>query len=351
MSGHFAPPDRLVAPGVGALRMPVAYLRLFLRRFGRRPDQSAAILEGTGVSPAQAMAAEPDDSIQLWQQLRQVENLARIAPAAWALDVGPALQGSAHGALGAAIATAADLDRALGVLERFGRVRAPYFQLRRATIDARHAMTIELLLQLEPELARPLLELLLISLQALVESALGEPMREARFAVPFPAPPYADRYRDALHAPMAFDAEATSVSIPAAWLALACPFADASQHQQALSTLEALERALEGPGAIVAHVERILETCPGAPPGADEVAARLHLSRRTLVRRLAACGTSFRALADAHRRRRAEQLLAEPHLTIEEVGDRLGYTDPANFGRAVRRWFGASPTAVRARLW
>lgn len=349
MSGHFAP-SHAESGGVGTLPMPVAYMRLFLRRFARRPDQAAAMLRRTGISPAQAMAAEPDDSIQLWQQLRQVENLAGIAPAGWALEVGPALQGSAHGALGAAIATAQDLDRALGVLERFGRVRAPYFQLRRTTLGSRHVMTIEVLLQLEPELLRPLLELLLISLQALVESALGEPMLEARFAVPFSAPPYADRYREALHAPMVFDAEEATVSIPSRWLALACPFADASQHQLARSSLEALERALEGPGAIVAHVERILEACPGAPPSADEVAARLHLSRRTLVRRLAGCGTSFRALADAQRRRRAEQLLAERHLSIEEVGDRLGYTDPANFGRAVRRWFGCSPSAVRARL-
>jgi hypothetical protein len=41
--------------------------------------------------------------------------------------------------------------------------------------------------------AGPLLEFLLLSIQALVESALGKPLTEASFALAFPAPAYADR--------------------------------------------------------------------------------------------------------------------------------------------------------------
>ncbi|MDJ0851962.1 MAG: AraC family transcriptional regulator ligand-binding domain-containing protein [Myxococcota bacterium] len=327
--------------------MPASYFRLFLRRFGRSPDEQEAILDGTGVGRTEALAAGPDATIELWQQLRQLENLTRVAPASWALDVGPALQGSAHGALGAAVATAPDLGEALRVLDRFAHVRAPYFRIGEASRGSEHQVSIELELPLEPGLARPMLELLALSLQALIESALGEPMSEARFRLPFAPPSYAERYGEALHAPVAFGAPALIISIPAGWLRLPCPFADTAQHRAALEALEAQERALQGPSFIVAQVERIFAGCPGAPPGADEVARRLHLSRRTLVRRLAACGASFRELADGHRRRRAEQLLGDESLSVSEVGDRLGYTEPANFGRAVRRWFGTSPSALR----
>ncbi|MGI9592928.1 MAG: AraC family transcriptional regulator ligand-binding domain-containing protein [Myxococcota bacterium] len=329
--------------------MPAAYFRLFLRRFGRTPAQAEALLSGTGIAPSQALAAEPDDSVQLWQQLRQLQNLTRVAPASWALDLGAALQGSAHGALGAATATAPDLGQALAVLERFGHVRAPYFRLQGAKAGARHTVSVEMQLPLEIELARPVLELLLLSFQSLIESALGEPMVDARFQVVFAAPAYAERYGEVLHAPVVFDAPVTMLSIPAEWLRLPCPFADAAQHQVGRMALEAAERALQGPDFIVAQVERIFEGCSGAPPSADEVAARLHLSRRTLVRRLAARGASFRDLADGYQRRRAEQLLSDGSLTIAEVGDRLGYTDPANFGRAVRRWFGRSASTLRRR--
>ncbi len=349
MTGHFAPgPLFERGHGAGSLPMSAAYFRLFLRRFGRSPAQVAALVEGTGIRPEQALAAGPDDSIELWQQLRQLQNLVEVAPPSWALDVGPALQSSAHGALGAAIVSAPDLEQALLVLERFAHVRAPYFRLEGATVGSRHVVSAQIQLPLADELSRPMLELLASSLQALIESALGEPMSEARFQFPFAAPAYVDRYREALHAPVAFEAPDLGLSIPAGWLRLPCPFADAGQHRLALEDLEGLERALQGPGFIVAQVERIFEGCPGAPPGASEVAARLHLSRRTLVRRLAERGATFRELADGHRRRRAEQLLHDSSLSVAEVGDRLGYTDPANFGRAVRRWFGKSPRALRA---
>jgi len=80
------------------------------------------------------------------------------------------------------------------------------------------------------------------------------------------------------------------------------------------------------------------------------VAKQLHLSRRTLVRRLGRCGASFRELVDGHRERRARELLSDPNPGLTEVGYRLGYTEPANFGRSCRRWFGSGRRTTRARL-
>jgi AraC-like DNA-binding protein len=79
-------------------------------------------------------------------------------------------------------------------------------------------------------------------------------------------------------------------------------------------------------------------------------AKQLRLSRRTLNRRLAECGTSYRALLEGHQMARARQLLADASLGVGEVAWRLGYEDPSNFGRACRRWFGKSPAALRKEL-
>ena len=100
---------------------------------------------------------------------------------------------------------------------------------------------------------------------------------------------------------------------------------------------------------IVAQVQSVLAGETSSNLDMDLVASNLRLSRRTLIRRLGESGTSFRELLDEHRRKSAAELLADPHLTAAEIGDRLGYADAASFGRACRRWFGVGPRAYRER--
>jgi len=81
----------------------------------------------------------------------------------------------------------------------------------------------------------------------------------------------------------------------------------------------------------------------------DQVAERMHVSVRTLKRRLAEHDTSYSALLDEARRDRATHLLRAGELGVDEIGARLGYSDPANFARAFRRWTGISPRAFRKK--
>jgi AraC-like DNA-binding protein len=78
------------------------------------------------------------------------------------------------------------------------------------------------------------------------------------------------------------------------------------------------------------------------------VARRLHLSARTLQRKIAASGTSFRALRDETRFQLATSMLAQDDLSIGEIAYRLGYSETAAFTRAFARRFGRSPRDARA---
>ena len=75
----------------------------------------------------------------------------------------------------------------------------------------------------------------------------------------------------------------------------------------------------------------------------DTVARRLTITPRTLQRRLAQTGTSFEILCDQARRAAAETYLTNTTLSISEVTYLLGYSEPAAFHRACRRWLAASP--------
>jgi len=348
MTGRFPPP--LAEREIGALPMPAAYFNLILRRYGKSPAAIAQLLDGTGFVAADVSAGVPNDELRLWQSIQQTRNLARIAPPGWALELGSALDNAAHGTLGVATSSAATLRDALATMERFAYLRAPYFRLESETQRSAYRLCVAQQIPLEPEVWISLAELLLLSLQALVESALGSRMDAAAFETDYAAPRYAHRYERAFHASVRFARPVVALAIPAGWLELPCPFADAAQHRAATLRLEAAERALSGPRFICAQVERILEGARDEPPSLGEIAAQLRLSERTLVRRLGERGTSFRALVDRARQQRAAALLADPAVAVSEVAYRLGYTDPANFGRAFRRWFGESPRHYRDAL-
>ncbi|MBS7549386.1 helix-turn-helix transcriptional regulator [Dietzia massiliensis] len=83
-------------------------------------------------------------------------------------------------------------------------------------------------------------------------------------------------------------------------------------------------------------------------PSMADLAADLHVDERTLRRRLAAEGTSFRRLVDEVRHGRALELLAQG-AAVSEVARELGYSETATFTRSFTRWEGVSPSRLRER--
>ena len=82
----------------------------------------------------------------------------------------------------------------------------------------------------------------------------------------------------------------------------------------------------------------------------DRAAATLHLSPRTLHRRLAEEGASFRSIKDALRRDLALAQLAKSNDSIARIAADLGYADTSTFYRAFTDWAGMAPSDYRRRL-
>jgi len=74
----------------------------------------------------------------------------------------------------------------------------------------------------------------------------------------------------------------------------------------------------------------------------------LHMSRRTLQRRLAEENTTYAALLDATRRDLALRYVEDPAKSVTEITFLLGYSQHSVFTRAFRRWTGKSPSSYRA---
>jgi AraC-like DNA-binding protein len=327
--------------------MTSAYFGLILRGAGGMPGGPEALLEGTGLSPEGLGEWAPE--ITLGQQLRQVRNATGLFGPGWALAAGARFDAVTHGPMGVGVATAPTVRKSVEVMTRFSKVRAPHFRLR-AEVDGDEVRLVpEDRVELGPDERSALLDIVLLSTQALVESVLGGPMREGRFEVPYAAAESVSGYAGYFHAPVRFGEREAAVVLPAAWLALDNPLADPVLFEAAFRSLEAGERRLDGADYVVARVEQIL-AARGGRIRLQEVARLLRLSRRTLIRRLRREGTSYRSLLDAAQRGHADALLRDPRLTVAEVAYALGYEDAANFGRACRRWFGLAPGQRREQL-
>lgn len=97
-----------------------------------------------------------------------------------------------------------------------------------------------------------------------------------------------------------------------------------------------------------AEVEHRLEAAlESGDVGIERIARDLGYSRQTLYRRLKAEGTTYEQLLDRLRRRLALRLVREQGLSVKEAAYRLGFSDPAAFSRAFKRWTGSSPGEMR----
>ena len=79
----------------------------------------------------------------------------------------------------------------------------------------------------------------------------------------------------------------------------------------------------------------------------ETVARALGASTRSLQRRLAKAGLSFQELLEHTRRDAASEYLSNSQLSIGEVAYLLGYSEPAAFHRAFKRWHGITPREFR----
>lgn len=88
----------------------------------------------------------------------------------------------------------------------------------------------------------------------------------------------------------------------------------------------------------------------GLDTSMEQVSEKLARTSRTLHRQLKQEGTSWREVRDQVRMGLAEELLSQP-IQLEEIAERLGYSDATNFSHSFKRFKGITPSAFRKSLY
>jgi AraC-like DNA-binding protein len=123
---------------------------------------------------------------------------------------------------------------------------------------------------------------------------------------------------------------------------------DATLQSMLLRNANEIAARLPDANDVVADLRRIL--IPRLARGnsdIESIARLMATSVRSLQRRLEAARSSYQRVLDLTRREAAERLLLDRTLSVSEVGYLLGYSEPAAFHRAFKRWHGSTPRDFR----
>jgi AraC-like DNA-binding protein len=330
-------------PESSPMLVPSSYLAVFVDHLIDDDDERTSLLAGAGIDK-QSLRGGPA-MLPLARVLGALREIDREFAPGWHIEPSLSLEAAHHGPLGVAIVTAATLGQAVDTLVRFESIRAPWTlmgklqQFGRLTLDVLPTTTLEAPGEL-------LMEINLIVLADLLAQLLDS---TDDLQVIFPA-------RDRAHQPLLraklpgrcrFEGSHHALSLPADRLEQPCLLADPELHASARRRCEAVLGRSPSDGRLAARIRQDLMSVGGRAPRIETMAERHNQSSRSLTRRLADHRTSYRRLVQEVRYSIARDLLLHSDQPVAAIANRLGYSDPANFGRAFRRWCGVSPGQVR----
>jgi AraC-like DNA-binding protein len=163
-------------------------------------------------------------------------------------------------------------------------------------------------------------------------------------------PGYRAEYDRVFAVPLVFSSDRNAMLIEEDFLSLRMPGSNPYVLQVLSKHAEALIERLENSKTIRGRVEGFL--IPGLNTGdtaMQTVAGRMGLGRQTLFRKLKAEGVTFEKVLDDLRRNMAIHYLGEENVPVNKVAYLLGFSEPAAFSRAFKRWTGSSPRKMRDR--
>lgn len=316
-----------------------------------------AYAESRGVSPEAWFTGSGLDASQLADpdlrvSYRQASVVLRRALQALALpeaglEIGRQETPAFFGVLAFAMMASANLGDALRLAAQYHQVSGSLMDIAVETDSRQQTVTVAATPRFpDPDLLPFLCEELFTSSLNLVQHLLGERFTPLRMEFSYPAPAYADAYDNAFGCEVRFDCAHNRLIGELHWLARPLKTHNPFGVRLGEELCRKASRVL--PEDDLAHtVGRLLSAQLQSPPGMSEIAERLHITERTLRRRLARSGVSFRQLLDQVREQRARELLSQPQRQrIIDIAAELGFSDGREFRRAFKRWTGLTPHAL-----
>ncbi len=165
--------------------------------------------------------------------------------------------------------------------------------------------------------------------------------------VRFAPPAHADSYRVLFDGPTYFNAATHGLQFDAGYLALPVRRDEAALQHMLQRALLLTVRPYRRDRLLVEKVRQTLAQHPEHSRNADDLAAWLNMSARTMHRQLQEEGASLQQLKDSVREQRARALLLRTRKPLKQIATEVGFSNEKSFIRAFKTWTGQAPEAFR----
>lgn len=264
------------------------------------------------------------------------------------IRLGQELGITCYGSFGFALMSCASLRETLQLLLRYGQV---LFKPSWTAYEHEGGLLLRANLSrgtaAQQELAA---ELSFSNLTAIGRTLYGNQVENAdgvEIHLSYPRPSHSASYSRVFHVPVTFDCEHSQLFLPAQVLDTPVKTASRSEHVVFQQQCEEVLRGLNSAEKTTAAVRQLLIQSAGDFIDIAQVAQSLHVSERTLRRRLEAESTSFRSIFDEIRDLLAREYLTSTDLIVADIAHLLDYSETVNFRRAFVRWNRVTPSQYR----
>jgi AraC-like DNA-binding protein len=200
------------------------------------------------------------------------------------------------------------------------------------------------------DVQRPILEAVVLSIKNVLDEITMGACNVFEVAFPFDKPDYAALAADVFGCKVRYAQDWAGFRAPRDVLDLPLKLSNAAAFEEAARICQRELQRLTESETIATRVRRLLlEKQQGGFPTLAVTARLLHMTPRTLHRRLEDESTSFREQLESVRHTLAVEHVKSGRFGFDEIAYRLGYTDLANFRRAFKRWESVPPSEFRER--
>lgn len=328
-----------------SLGAPVGIVSASLKAVAERGFDTDVILEKCGINPEELadisnrVTGEQFSAFNSY--LLEHTDLAGVG-----LLQGRAEKLMDYGLIGVAYISSDNLGMALSLVEKYRPLFGPIVDFHIENRDEEVAIVCE---GNDPSpFFRRKVEAAMAAFAAAIRDCIPEEVNFSAVRLTYPAPEYTALYEDIFQCPAQFEQSRNELCFSKAYLNIPFITANAELRKICLRECEKTLDGLKTESPLIEQIEAIIRSFSGSLPQFPLVAETLKISPRTLHRRLAEEGITYRQIVENLRKQLAKEYLAEAKLEQKEVAYLLGYTEPANFYHAFQRWFGCTPTEFLA---